>query len=61
VRVYPNCRAMNRDHPHGVGLPGATDRPQVGQKPVRNFDRNARLYLANQGLDLDGDQIACER
>jgi hypothetical protein len=62
VRVYLSCRGLNRDHAHGVGLPGAVDFPHpFGRPPVTNFDVNARLYQANQGLDRDGDGIACER
>jgi hypothetical protein len=52
---------MNRDHPHGVGLPGAKDEPRPGQQEVKDFTVNARLYLANQFLDRDGDGVACER
>jgi hypothetical protein len=33
---------------------------QNGEKRVRNFTVNARLYAANRGLDTDGDGIACE-
>ena len=61
LRVYLGCRGMNRDHPHGVGLPGATDQPRPGQQEVKDFEVNARLYQANQSLDRDGDGIACER
>lgn len=58
---YLDCAAMNRDHPHGVGRPGARDRVRDGQKRVRNFDVNGRLYVVNIGLDTDFDGIACER
>jgi Excalibur calcium-binding domain len=61
VRVYVSCRGMNRDHPHGVGLAGATDVPRQGQQEVKEFEVNPRLYQANQFLDRDGDRIACER
>ncbi len=26
VKRYANCKELNRDHPHGVGRPGAVDR-----------------------------------
>jgi hypothetical protein len=61
VRVYLSCSGMHRDHPRGVGVPGAVDTPRPGRRPVTDFEINARLYFANQGLDRDGDQIACER
>lgn len=60
-RRYATCDAMNRDHPHGVGRPGARDRVRDGQKRVRNFEVNGRLYFVNAGLDTDFDGIACER
>jgi hypothetical protein len=60
-RVYLSCQGMNRDHPHGVGRPGARDRVKLGEQRVRDFDVNAKLYTANRGLDTDGDGIACER
>ena len=61
VTVYRSCRRMNQDHPHGVGRPGATDRPRPGQQEVKDFEVNGRLYAANRLLDRDGDGIACER
>ena len=61
-RQYPSCRAMNRDYPHGVGLPGARDRTQGGGggDRVRDFYVSRPLYFVNAGLDTDGDGIACE-
>lgn len=69
VKHYRNCAAMNRDHPHGVGLRGARDR--TSSERVTNFTRSNRLYRANDGkggsppveydLDRDNDGIACEK
>ncbi|BDD83969.1 hypothetical protein TPB0596_37320 [Tsukamurella pulmonis] len=56
---YPNCKALNADYPHGVGEPGAVD--STSKTPVTTFTVDADLYKANDGLDRDGDGIACEK
>jgi hypothetical protein len=61
ARDYPNCTALNRDHPHGVGKPGAVDKVRAGSPRVTNFTRSRPLYRANKESDRDGDKIACER
>jgi Excalibur calcium-binding domain len=63
-RKYPNCEALNRDFPHGIGLKGATDRNKAGNPmidPVTDFAINPDVYKAHKGLDRDKDDIACER
>ena len=57
---YQNCAALNRAYPHGVGLPGATDRT-TRTPPVTTFTRDAALFRANSGKDRDHDGIACEK
>ena len=63
-KSYPNCKALNRVYPHGVGRVGARDHTS-GSPPVTNFKRSNRLYnLAmsyNRRLDRDKDKIACEQ
>ncbi len=61
VPRYPNCAALRRVYPHGVGLPGARDRVRGRTRPVTNFTRNAAVYRANSGRDADHDGVACER
>jgi Excalibur calcium-binding domain len=56
---YPNCKALNRVYPHGVGKYGARDHTSV--TPVTNFKRSNRLYRQNIGHDRDHDGIACEK
>jgi hypothetical protein len=59
ARTYKNCTALNKVHPHGVGLPKAKDR--TSGVPVVTFKRNRALYVANKKSDRDGDGIACEK
>ena len=69
ARRFKSCTAMNRVHPHGVGLWGARD--HTSGTRVTSFKRNNRLYRANNGprnlgtgkydLDRDNDHIACEK
>jgi hypothetical protein len=59
ARAFPNCTALNKRYPHGVGLPGARD--HTSGKPVTNFFRSRPLYQANRALDRDKDRIACEK
>jgi hypothetical protein len=59
-KSYPNCKALNRVYPHGVGRVGARDHTS-GSPPVTNFKRSNRLYYENRARDRDGDKIACEK
>ena len=61
VKRYANCKELNRDHPHGVGRPGAVDHVSGSTEPVTDFLRHAGLYNANTGRDGDKDGIACEK
>jgi hypothetical protein len=68
-KSYKDCKALNRDYPHGVGRKNARDKTS-GER-VTNFKRSNRLYAANDGksgappaeydLDRDNDGIACEQ
>ncbi len=59
AKAYSNCTALNKDHPHGVGRPGARDK--TSGTPVTSFKRSRALYKANRKSDRDGDGIACEK
>lgn len=59
AKHYRNCEELNARYPHGVGLPGATDR--TSGKSVTNFTRDRLVYLANRTRDRDKDNIACEK
>jgi hypothetical protein len=61
ARSFPRCSALNKVHPHGVGLPWAHDKVSGNTKKVTNFTKNAGLYHANDHLDRDNDRIACEQ
>jgi Excalibur calcium-binding domain len=56
---YPNCKALNKRWPHGVGRWGARD--HTSGTPVTNFKRSNILYRQNRGRDRDHDGIACEK
>ena len=56
---YPNCTALNKVYPHGVGKFGARDK--TTGVPVTNFKRNNRVYRLNNESDRDNDMIACEK
>ena len=58
-RDYPNCTALNKVYPHGVGLVGARDK--TSGTPVTGFARAPRVYWLNDESDRDGDRIACEK
>ncbi len=58
-RDYPNCTALHRVYPHGVGRPGAVD--HTHGDPVRNFTRSRVVYRLNTESDRDRDGIACEK
>jgi hypothetical protein len=59
AKTYKNCTALQRDYPHGVGLPDAHDK--TSGTPVTNFKRSKPLYRANTKSDRDKDGIACEK
>src|SRR5215213_6401222 len=48
-RKHSNCKALNKDYPHGVGRPGARDKT-TGSPPVTNFAVRKRVYKLNQVL-----------
>lgn len=65
---YPDCTALRKVHPHGVGRSGAKDK--TGGTPVTTFLVNTKLYEYNDGqndkpgerdLDRDNDGVACEQ
>jgi hypothetical protein len=60
-RAYPNCKALNRVYPHGVGRVGARDRVRGDTPPVTTFKRSHTLYRLNTARDRDEDGIACEK
>lgn len=59
AKTYKNCTALNKDHPHGVGRPGARDK--TSGTPVTNFKVDRQLYNENTKSDRDKDGIACEK
>ncbi len=61
AKTYPNCKALNRVYPHGVGRIGARDRVSGSSEPVRNFKRSNVLYRQNSARDRDKDGVACEK
>jgi Excalibur calcium-binding domain len=60
-RAYPNCSALNRVYPDGVGRVGARDRVRGDTPPVTTFKRSNTLYRLNTARDRDKDGIACEK
>ena len=58
--AYPNCTALNKVHPHGVGRSNAKDKTS-GAPPVTTFLRNTKLYELNTARDRDKDGVACEK
>ncbi len=56
---YADCKALNKDFKHGVGLEDALD--QTKGDPVTKFVIDKDIYKANKKLDIDNDDIACER
>jgi hypothetical protein len=58
-KTYPNCTALNKVYPHGVGRVGARD--HTSGTPVTNFKRSNKLYRENRARDRDKDGIACEK
>lgn len=61
AKEYKNRTELNKDYPHGVGVPGATDKSSDGGPPVTNFERSQPLYDATTKSDRDKDMIACEK
>lgn len=59
VTDFPNCTALNRVYPHGVGLRHAHD--HTSGTPVANFARKPLVYKVNKESDGDHDGIACEK
>jgi hypothetical protein len=59
ARSFANCTALNRVYKHGVGKWGARD--HTSGTRVTTFKRSNALYRANDGMDRDGDGIACEK
>jgi hypothetical protein len=56
---YPDCKSLNKDFKHGVGLEDALD--QTKGDPVTKFVVDEAVYKANKKLDTDNDDIACEK
>src|SRR3954462_12411095 len=61
AKSYPNCTALHRNYPHGVGKRNARDHVRGSTDPVTNFKRSNKLYRLNSHLDRDGDHVACEQ
>jgi hypothetical protein len=59
ITKYPDCKALNKDFKHGVGLEDALD--QTKGDPVTKFVVDEAVYKANKKLDKDNDDIACEK
>lgn len=59
VTDFPNCTALNKVYPHGVGLKKAHD--HTSGTPVTNFARKPLVYKVNNESDGDHDGIACEK
>lgn len=59
-KKYANCKALNKDYPHGVGRTAAARDKTSGVK-VRNFKVNKAVYDLNPAQDRDKDKIACEK
>jgi hypothetical protein len=59
VKVYPNCKALNKDYPGGVAQ-SANVKNKGGKTKYKPYVSKA-LYDANKKSDRDKDLIACER
>ena len=59
-KKYANCKALNKDYPHGVGRTAAARDKASGIK-VTKFKVNTAVYDRNTALDRDKDKIACEK
>lgn len=60
AKGYANCKALNKDYPHGVGRTTAAKDKTSGVR-VTKFKVNRAVYDLNPGLDRDKDKIACEK
>jgi hypothetical protein len=64
AKKYPNCKALNKVYPHGVGKPGAKDKVNGKYRPGRSvttWTKNRAVYNANTARDGDKDGVACEK
>ena len=59
-RKYANCKALNKDYPHGVGRTAAARDKTSGVKVTR-FTVSKAVYDLNTARDRDKDKIACEK
>lgn len=58
VRVFKNCKELNKVYPGGVALPGSVN---AGGNTKKTPKYDKPLYLANKKSDRDKDGIACEK
>lgn len=59
VKVYSNCKELNKDYKGGVAR-SATVKNKGGKTKYKPFV-SKELYDANKSRDRDKDLIACER
>lgn len=60
AKRYANCKALNKDYPHGVGrTAGAKDKTKGVR--VTKFKVSKAVYDLNTRRDGDKDKIACEK
>lgn len=59
-KKYANCKALNKDYPHGVGRTAAA-RDKTSGVRVTSFKVNKAVYDLNPARDRDKDKIACEK
>ena len=59
-KKYVNCKALNKDYPHGVGRTAAA-RDKTSGVRVTNFKVYKAVYDLNTARDRDKDKIACEK
>jgi Excalibur calcium-binding domain len=57
---YANCKALNKDYPHGVGRTAAARDKTTGVRVTR-FKVSKAVYDLNTARDRDKDKIACEK
>ena len=57
---YANCKALNKDYPHGVGRTAAV-RDKTSGVRVTSFKVSKAVYDLNTARDRDKDKIACEK
>lgn len=61
AKRFPNCTALNKRYPQGVGKPKAVNKVSGRRTSDRNHKKSLPLYRANSHLDRDKDGVACER